>query len=300
MASYSQILITGGSGFLGWNLVNYAANLYDVYFTYCQHPIKVAGCQEYHLNLQDTEEIDEVIGEIQPEIIIHTAALSNADICEQRRSMAHDINVTATRRLAKIAEDHGCRFVYISTDLVFDGKKGDYVETDLPRPVNYYAETKLSGEKVVREIVTDFLIVRLSLLYGNGNKYSGGFTKWMQTQLGQNITIPLFTDQYRTPVYAKDAARAIFEMIEQPVKREVFHIGGKERVNRYDFGKKFAKVFNYNERYLRPVSMEDVKAIAERGIDCSLNSHKIQQQLSFQLSDVAAGLEKMKRNGKQG
>ena len=297
MPLYSQLLVTGGSGFLGWNLVKYAAKSYDTYFTYCQHPIRIPGCQEYHLNLQEPEKIEEILEEIQPEVIIHTAALSNADVCENRRSMAYDINVTATSRLAECAEDFGAKFVYISTDLVFDGQQGNYRETDIPKPCNYYGETKLHGEKVVKESVSDYLIVRLSLMYGKSHEKTTCFSDWIREGLEQQQTVKLYTDQFRTPLLVNEAVRIILKLLETEVTQEVFHLGGQERLNRYEFGKKFAKAFGYDEQYLQPVTMQEVELSAKRGSDCSLNTQKIRNLLHVKLSDVDSGLRAMRQNG---
>lgn len=296
MPNYSKLLITGGSGFLGWNLAKYAAELYEVFFTYGHHFITIEGCQEYHLNLQDRSEIENLLEEIQPEIVIHTAALANVDICEKRRSLAHEINVAATTHLAKCAEELHCRFVYISTDLVFDGQTGHYTETDRPTPLNYYGETKLLGEKTVMSTMTDYLIVRMALMYGVGNGVNGCFTDWIRDGLEHKKPVQLYTDQYRTPLFVLDGVRALFELIEKPTRNEILHLAGKERLNRYDFGKKFAKIFGYEEQWICPAKMQDVTTTAQRGSDCSLNTKKIQQLLSFQLSDVDTGLQKMKMN----
>lgn len=296
MVSYSQLLITGGSGFLGWNLAKYAVNMYDVYFTYSQHPLKIQGCQEYHLNLQDPVEIEEVVGEIHPDVIIHAAALADVNVCEKRRSMAHDINVRGTTLLAQYAEEIGARFVYISTDLIFDGKQGNYTEEDIPKPCNYYADTKFQGEKVVRETLSDYLIIRMALLYGNSNGDNSCFTDWIRKGLEQQKPVQLYADQYRTPLYIGDGVRALLELLEKPATNQIFHVGGKERLNRYDFGKKFAEIFDYNEQYLHSAKMQDIDTAVKRGNDCSLNSQKIQKVLSFQLSNVKAGLHAMKQN----
>lgn len=296
MPNDSKLLITGGSGFLGWNLAKYAAELYEVFFTYGHHFITIEGCQEYHLNLQDRSEIENLLEEVQPEIVIHTAALANVDICEKRRSLAHEINVAATTHLAKCAEELHCRFVYISTDLVFDGQTGHYTETDRPTPLNYYGETKLLGEKTVMSTMTDYLIVRMALMYGVGNGVNGCFTDWIRDGLEHKKPVQLYTDQYRTPLFVLDGVRALFELIEKPTRNEILHLAGKERLNRYDFGKKFAKIFGYEEQWIYPAKMQDVTTTAQRGRDCSLNTKKIQQLLSFQLSDVDTGLQKMKMN----
>ena len=148
--NYSTLLITGGSGFLGWNLARQAAKSYDVSFTYGRHPVAIPHCREYHLDLHDHHQIEDVIKDIAPDAIIHTAALANADVCEKRRTVAYDVNVAATERIAQCAEDLNCRLVYISTDLVFDGQRGNYAEQDRPNPLNYYAQSKLLGEKEIK------------------------------------------------------------------------------------------------------------------------------------------------------
>jgi len=292
---YSKLLITGGSGFLGWNLAKAAAPFYEVYFTYGQHAISIDECEDYRVDLQNRSEIENLIEDIQPEVLIHTAALANTDVCEKRRSIAYDINVAATRRLAEHAEDLGCRFIYISTDLVFDGKKGNYTETDRPTPFNYYGETKLLGEETVADTSTDYAIVRMALIYGVGNGIHGSFTDWIREGLKKKKPVPLYTDQYRTPLFVQDGVKALLELIEKPVKNEIFHLGGAERLTRYAFGEKFADIFGYDPQYLRPTAMPELENDAELGKDCSLSSNKIQKLLSFQLSDIPTGLQKMKK-----
>lgn len=295
--NYSTLCITGGSGFLGWNLARQAAESYDVSFTYGQHPLTIPDCQEYHLDLHDHQQIEDVIEEIAPDIIIHTAALANADLCETRRSVAHDVNVAATEQIAQCAEELGCRFVYISTDLVFDGQQGNYAEHDQPRPLNYYAKSKLMGEHAVKAASSNYLIIRVSLMYGDGNGIHGSFLDWMHQTLQAAKPLSLFTDQYRTPLCVHDAVRALLEIMECPLKNESFHLGGAQRMNRYEFGQIFAHIFGYDQALLRPVTMHDLPSTAARGADCSLNSSKIQRELSFQLSDVTTGLARLHQAG---
>lgn len=295
--NYATLCITGGSGFLGWNLARQAAELYDVAFTYGQHPITIPECQEYQLDLQDQQQIEAVLEDIAPDVIIHTAALANADLCETRRSVAHDVNVAATEHIAHCAENLGCRLIYISTDLVFDGEQGHYAEQDQPHPLNYYATSKLLGEHAVKSISSNYLIIRVALMYGKGNGVHGSFLDWMHHTLQAEKPLSLFTDQYRTPLFVHDAARALLEMIECPLKNDTFHLGGAQRMNRYEFGEIFARIFGYSSRLLQPVAMQDLPATAARGADCSLNSSKIQRELSFQLSDVTTGLTQLSQAG---
>ncbi len=296
--NYSSLLITGGSGFLGWNLARLAATKsYDVSFTYGQHPIAIPNCREYHLDLHDHEQLEDVIKKIAPDAIIHTAALANADVCEKHRSVAYDVNVAATERIAQGAKDLDCRLVYISTDLVFDGRRGNYVEQDRPNPLNYYAESKLLGENAVKAVSSNYLIMRTALMYGHGNGVHGSFLEWMHRSLQSQQPVSLFTDQYRTPLFVNDAAHALLEIMESSAGNDTFHLGGGQRLNRYEFGETFARIFDYDQALLHPVIMQDVPSNAARGADCSLNSTKIQQKLSFQLSDVTAGLRQLYQSG---
>jgi dTDP-4-dehydrorhamnose reductase len=294
MPTYSNILITGGSGFLGWNLATVAASSYDVAYSYHQHQFEIAGCQEYALDFQNQRAIETLVDEVEPEVIIHTAALANVDVCEQRRSLAYETNVGATETLVRCAEERACRFIYISTDLVFDGQAGNYCETDPTNPLNYYAETKLLGEQAVSAHSTNYLILRMALMYGLGNGVSSGFTTWIQNGLQHEQPVRLYVDQYRSPLWMGDGVKAILELLEYPKKNEIYHIAGSERINRYDFGKQFAHTFGYDEKYLQPVYMEKITSNISRGKDCSLNIQKVQSVLSFSLSDAATGLQRMK------
>lgn len=249
------------------------------------------------MNLQDRRQIEDVLEEFEPDVIIHTAALANADLCEQRRSIAYEVNVAATAHLAQCAEDLGCRFLYISTDLVFDGQHGHYTETDLPHPLSYYGESKLRGEDAVKNASTDYVIIRTALMYGQGNGVHGSFLEWMQHSLQKQQPLSLYTDQYRTPLFVIDGVRALLEIMELPVSNDVYHLGGSQRINRYEFGETFAQIFGYEQNLLCPVQMQDMPASAQRGADCSLNSEKIQHTLSFQLSDVATGLRQLYQTG---
>ena len=296
MASFSQLLIIGGSGFLGWHLVKTAAAQYDVSWTHCQHALNIAESPDsYRLDIQQPDEVRAVIEQVEPEVIIHTSAMTNADLCETHRSLAHSLNVDGTRNVAECAEEVGAKLIYISTDLVFDGLHGNYRERSATKPVNYYGETKLAGERVVKEVMSKYLIVRVALMYGNSNSVHGCFTDWMRNGLQQRHEVTLFTDQYRTPLFVNDAAQAILELAEKSPENETYHLGGSERLNRYEFGLKFCQIFGYDPKYLRAVTMNDIPSLVPRGADCSLNNHKAQKLLSFTLSDAASGLEKMRR-----
>ena len=134
-------------------------------------------------------------------------------------------------------------------------------------------------------------------MYGNSGEQNSCFSDWLREGLRQQKPLRLYTDQYRTPLFVMDGIQALVELLEQSVQNETFHLGGRERLNRYEFGKKFAKLFEYSDQCLLPVTMQEAETNALRGSDCSLNSQKIQHLLSFELSDTTSGLRKMMQNG---
>jgi len=290
-----NILITGGSGFLGWNLVKGFRRLGNIVATHREHRLMFKGCSFVELDITDTNSIENVLRLTKPDVVVHTAALTEVAYCQTHQQHAHQVNVVGTKNLVKMANHYDARFIYISTDLVFDGTKSFYSENDVPNPRNYYAETKLLAEEVVRTCSSRYIILRMALMYGDGNQYNGCFIDWMRETLGKHQPIPLFMDQYRTPLYVSDAVHAIRALVQQDIAGELFHIGGSERLNRYEFGKKFVKIFGYDVDLLVPKKMSEVEGFSTYPSDCSLNSKKIQSTLpGLTLSTVEEGLKKMK------
>jgi dTDP-4-dehydrorhamnose reductase len=285
------VFVTGGSGFLGWNLVKALKDHYQVFASYDRHPFQMDKVKTLKLNISDRGEVQEALERIQPDLIFHTAALAKVEACEKDKESAYRINVEGTRNLV-LESPKNSRFIYVSTDLVFNGKQGFYRETDPPDPLNVYGETKLLGETVTAENADDYLIIRISLMYGFGNSFSESFLDWLQKTWTQGGKTRLFTDQYRTPLLVSEAVKALREIATISTGREIFHLGGRERITRYEFGKKFAELYGYPTHLLEPASMASVLT-TRMPTDCSFSVNKIQNFLSFTLSNVDEGLKKL-------
>ncbi|HWP45809.1 MAG TPA: SDR family oxidoreductase [Candidatus Limnocylindrales bacterium] len=285
------VFVTGGSGFLGWNLVKALKDHYRVFAGYYHHPFQMERVKTLKLNISDKGEVREVLKKVQPDLIFHTAALARVEVCEKDKESAYRINVEGTRNLI-LESPKNSRFIYVSTDLVFNGKRSFYKETDLPDPLNFYGETKLLGEVVTAENAPDYLIIRISLMYGFGNSFSESFLDWLRKTWTQGGKTKLFTDQYRTPLLVSEAVEALKEVATISTKREIFHLGGRERITRYEFGKKFAELYGYPIHLIEPASMASVLTV-NMPADCSFSINKIQNLLSFTLSDVEEGLKKL-------
>jgi dTDP-4-dehydrorhamnose reductase len=227
--------------------------------------------------------------------VVHTIALSDVDRCERDPDMADRVNVHGTAHVAQAALEVGARLIYISTDQVYDGSTGDYNETDPPRPLMIYGHTKLEGERRAAAICSDVVILRLALMYGWGTAIRATFIDWMLTRLHAGKEVPLFIDQYRTPLYVVQGAEVIGRLIEAPEIRGVFNLGGGERLDRYAFGLKLCEVFELPKQYLKPIEMAVVGSTTPRPPDCSLNSAKISSLLHCRPLTVAEGLQAMKQ-----
>jgi dTDP-4-dehydrorhamnose reductase len=290
-----RILVTGVSGFLGRYVAITLKDHYAVLGTYHSHATVLDGGELTRLDLTDAEAVHSTSREFRPAVVVHTAALSDVDACERHPDEAHRVNVEGTEAIAQAAVAVGARLIYISTDQVYDGVKGHYDEADVPQPLMVYGRTKLEGEHRAAAICRDTVILRLALLYGWGIPPRLNFVDWLVERLQAGREVPLFVDQYRTPLYVAQAAEAIRRLIEAPEVRETFNLGGGERINRYVFGLKFCEVFDLPEALLKPTEMSSTRGLAARPRDCSMNSSKISSLLQIVPLTVEEGLSVMRQ-----
>lgn len=265
-----KILVIGGSGLLGIKLREVLEeNNCDVHATFYQNQIKKGNC--FRLDITHKNDVENALDKVSPDIIVHTAAYTNVDECEKNKDVAFAVNVQGTKNLANTAEKLGAKFIYISTDYVFDGKKGFYKEDDQVNPIDFYGETKLLGEKAVGDICNDFIIARTSVLYG-ANK--NNFVTWLIENLKSGKNINIVNDQFVSPTLNTDLSHQIIELI-QADETGIYHTAGGERINRYNFALFLADVFSLDKNLINEVSVEDMSWIAHRPKDSSLNISKI-------------------------
>jgi dTDP-4-dehydrorhamnose reductase len=290
-----RILVTGVSGFLGRYVTESLRDRYKVLGTYHSHPTALDGCTLTCLDVADAGRVRAIFREFRPNAVVHTAALGDVDACERHPDDAHRINVQGTESIAQASVEVGARLIYISTDQVYDGVKGHYDEVDVPLPLMVYGRTKLEGEHRTTTICRGAVILRLALMYGWGTPTRLNFVDWLAERLQAGQEIPLFVDQYRTPLFVGQAAEAIGRLIDAPEVSGVFNLGGGERINRYALGLKFCEVFQLPKASLKPIEMSSAEGLAARPRDCSMNSSKISAQLQIRPLAVEEGLRVMQR-----
>jgi dTDP-4-dehydrorhamnose reductase len=268
-----KIFITGGSGLLGSKVAEIAQARGDEVFSgYAHNPPEYGRAVKF--DLLDEKGISELVGRIEPEVIIHSAALTDVDRCEREKELAYKMNVEGTRSIAAAAEKVGSFLIYISTDYVFDGLYGMYREDDIPNPVSYYGYSKLLGEQFCRGC-----IARTCVIYGS-RPASGkvNFALWLLSSLKSGKQVRVVTDQFITPTLNTNLAAMVLEAADRRLCG-VYNLAGATRISRYDYALQLAREFDLDLSLILPSRMGDLLWAAKRPIDSSLDTSKARREL---------------------
>jgi dTDP-4-dehydrorhamnose reductase len=264
------LLVTGASGFLGWNVCQAAqAAGWQVWGTSGRKSVTIPGVKVITLDLKDASACHQLFQDVQPDAVIHLAAQSSPNICQTAPAEAYAINVTVSCHIAELCGDRQIPCVFSSTDLVFDGQHPPYRETDPVCPVNHYGEQKVQAEIEMRSRYPNTAICRMPLMFGYA-PYASSFIQPFLKILRSGESLSLFTDEIRTPVSGQSAAQGLLLALEQV--QGCVHLGGKERLSRYEFGRLMVKIFGLDESNLRACRQADVPMAAPRPSDVSLDS----------------------------
>ena len=294
-----MILVTGASGLFGSSLVALAQGQgREVVGLYHRHPVQMDGVKLLTSDLTDQAGTRRIFQELRPSTVVHCAAATDVDWCEEHPDEAREINVTVPATIAAITSRSGARLLYISTDSVFDGGRGNYAENDVPAPVNVYAKTKLQGEGEVLRQSPTASIARVNLYGWNvQNKYS--LAEWVLKQLTLGSPVPGFDDVVFSPMLANDLAEVVLALSDQNLTG-LYHVAGSEPVTKYEFARRVASVFGFDPEQVIPTPMADARLKAQRPRDTSLNTGKICAALGRPMPDVSQGLRRfaqLRENG---
>jgi dTDP-4-dehydrorhamnose reductase len=272
MLDMKKLLITGASGFLGWHLCQITKQEWEVYGTYFSHSLEIPGIKMLKVDLTDFQQLKQIFDAVQPAAVIHTAAISQPNFCQTHPDESHTINVTASCNIAGLCADYSLPCAFTSTDLVFDGLNAPYRETDPVCPVNIYGEQKIMAEEGMLEHNPMTAVCRMPLMFGNETPTATSFIQPFLQTLKQRKELNLFIDEFRTPVSGTTAAKGLLLALEKVNGR--IHLGGKERISRYDFGCLLVDIFQLPGDGLKACRQKDVKMAAPRPSDVSLDSSK--------------------------
>lgn len=290
-----RILITGGSGFLGGHLLASAGARWKTYSS--SHTSRVwcpADCAVVELDIVDEAEVMGTIRAIAPHVVIHAAALANWGLCARDPEAAWRTNVRGTQNVTQAAQAVGARLIFLSTDLVHDGRRGYYGEQDPAHPIGVYGRTKLEAESIVSSLCANYCIVRMSLAYGITCNESRCLLEKTAEALRQGKAVHLFRDEYRSPIYVENAAEILMEIALRDELQGLFNLCGPDRLSRLDLGLKLAEVFGLDRGLIIPSDSDQFPGKDKRPKDCSLNNAKAAGVLQTKFLTVDAGLERMR------
>ena len=273
-----KLLITGASGLLGNKLVKTAINLgHQVHSAYNVHPVQVGI--PVRLDITDESAVERFITSEAPSAVIHTASLTDVDLCEDQPELAMRVNGASVGHLARSCSKVGSFLVYVSTDYVFNGRRGNYREDDETDPINSYGRSKLLGENQTKQYADDFLIARTSVVYGWGREHRPNFATWLLGKLQAGDEAKVVADQFSSPTFNTELAKMIIEAAQRRITG-IMHLAGATRTSRFEFAVKLAGAFNLDPKLAQPVSSNSVGWKAMRPPDSSLDVTKALETLN--------------------
>lgn len=289
-----KILLTGGTGLLGTSLIkSIDSKKNNLIAAYLNNKPASNAANFVKMDLSNQTEIRKTINSLNPELIIHAAAATNMEWCEENPSSAFKINSEATKIISEEAKKLGAKVVYISTDFVFDGKKGNYNEEDKPNPLNIYGESKLGGEEAILKAKSG--LVMRSNMYGiDPFPEKQSFTSFIINNLKSRKEIVAADDQICSQIFADQLSKFIMELAGK--EEGMFHITTKDSLSRYGFAMAVCDVFGLDKNLVKKVKLADLISMfkwkAKRPYNTSLDVSKAGK--TFKLPTIKASLEEYK------
>jgi dTDP-4-dehydrorhamnose reductase len=271
-----RMLVTGGSGYLGGWVVRLARDGWDVTATYLAHAVDDPGVDWRQLDVRDEAAVASLVDEVRPRAIIHTAALNPG-----QGSDFDAVNVAGARHVARVSASVGARLIHLSSDVLFDGQKGNYVEEDPPSPITPYGRSKAQGEEAVRDSGAEAVVVRTSLIYGWRPTVARA-AQWMIDNLRVGKPVHLFTDEVRCPIWVESLAAAVVELA-QSCYTGALHVAGAQPLSRYAFGTRLLRFHGVDPASVVPTLSPRDKP---RPLDCTLDCSRARALLQTPLPGV--------------
>lgn len=284
-----KIAITGGTGLVGSRVIELLQDKYEF----------VLLNRDKGFDITNPTTLVPLLDDNSISILLHLAAFTDVDGAEREKDWKEDsaawkMNVTGTQNIVDACKVTSRKIIYVSTEFVFDGKKGNYTEEDTPSPINWYGQTKYEGEKVIQNSGLPYVIARLSSPYRAEFETKKDFMRAMKARLENNQEINGVKDHTFTPTFIDDFAHALEILISKNAEG-IFHVVGSDSMSPYDAALKIADAFNLDKNIIKPTTREDYfKGKAERGLDWSVKNGKI-KALGIEMRTFEEGLEEIKK-----
>ncbi|MBN2131931.1 MAG: NAD(P)-dependent oxidoreductase [Sedimentisphaerales bacterium] len=267
------LLVTGASGLLGWAICQTTRESWATVGTAHRHSLSCPGVQTRSVDVTDYSALKQLFASVRPDAVIHAAALSDPNYCQEHPDESESVNVTASANIAGLCAQSGTPCAFTSSDLVFDGEHPPYNEESPENPISLYGEQKVRAEIAMRDRHPTVVACRLPLMFGVGSPAANGpFVRMIQAmKTGREVR--LFVDEGRTPVSTEAAARGLVLAL-QKCAGGTLHLGGLESISRWDLGRLAAEVLDLRQARIVSCRQADVPMPAPRARDVSLDSTK--------------------------
>jgi dTDP-4-dehydrorhamnose reductase len=292
-----KLLITGSNGLLGQKLVNKLKGDqkgFELIAT-ARGANRISDNEGYiyhSLDITNKSEVVNTMAKFKPDVIIHTAAMTNVDACETEKEKCRKLNVDAVSYLLEEAEKYDIHFVHLSTDFIFDGKNGPYKEDDEANPLSYYGQSKLDAETIIRGSKAKWSIARTIIIYGIVEDMSrSNIVLWAKSALEKKQTITIVNDQFRSPVLAEDLADGCIAIAEKSAQG-IYHLGGKDLMSIVDLVRRVADYYKLDKSFIKEITTDSLDQAAKRpgrtGLtidkaikDLEYNPHSFEEGIAF-------------------
>jgi len=280
-----KVLITGSNGLLGQKLVKRCLKHNISFIATSKGENRNPNCPEtnyFSVDLENSDEIIDLINTVHPDAIIHTAAITNVDYCEDHPEECHRVNVESVRILFELSRKQHIHFQLLSTDFVFNGETGNYAEIDEVDPLSVYAKSKVNAEHVlVNSDYDNWSVARTIIVYGTGANLSrSNMILWALSALPQKQPMNLVNDQFRAPTWADDLAYGCLEIVLRKEKG-IFHLSGPETLAVSEIVRRIAKHIGADERLINEISSSTLNQAAKRPPKTGFNLTKSQAKLAY-------------------
>jgi dTDP-4-dehydrorhamnose reductase len=292
-----KILITGANGLLGQKLIELLQQDKDVNLIATAHRSLVTPLKRGEfstLDITQRDQVEKLVGETKPDVVINTAAMTNVDRCETEQATCWLTNVTAVQYLLDACKKYDARLIHLSTDFIFDGTHGPLNETAIPNPVNYYGKSKLEAERLIQKSIISWCIIRTVLVYGiTADMSRSNIVLWVKKSLEEGKTIHVVNDQWRTPTLAEDLALGCY-LAAKKKANGIYHISGKDFLSPYDIALQTAEFFKLDKSLIIPTDSTRFKQPAVRPLRTGFIIDKAIRDLHYAPHSFQEGLTLLK------
>jgi len=291
------MLITGVSGMLGSNLAYYFRNTYEVLGLYRTHVVAIDGVRTQEADILSEGPFKKTVEDFSPDVVIHCASLTDVDLCETQKELAREVNVLGTKAVADSISGSETNLIYISSDSVYDGRKGNFLETDPIRPMNYYGVSKYEGE--LETLKHGNSLVLRTNIFGWNTQDKFSIAEWIVHDLSTGTQVNGFRDAYFSSIYTLEFAEIMAQAMARGLTG-VYNCGSSTSMSKYDFAVCLAERMALDTSLIRPISIEDSGFIAKRGNDLSLDVGRISAALERDLPTIEESIESFCRDLRAG